>query len=460
MKWLEPAALTLIISLRFLFCAYRASTQSITHDEAFTYNVFLDGRWSNIFDQFDANNHVLLSILAKASIATFGLTEFTLRLPTLLSGVALLVGAVFVMKELVASRALRLGFILALCLHPLLLDLSIAARGYGLALACFLWALYLTMRGRLLLAGCALGLSVASNLTMVFPAMGLIVSSLVAPRGGWRTLWRPIVLLGLPALAIAGAVLWRPLSHARPAQFYAGADTIRESLYSLVLTSVRHQDFHFGWLGSDQAIRAIQYGLLPAAALCIIVGAFWTWMQAGSWSLVVGTTAVTTIGVILSHVLLNTRYPADRTGLYLVVLFMICCTASLERLRHRGAIVGCVLTVFYCAQCATQLDARSFSLWRYDMNTKRVMQEVARRTQPPGDRTWKISPLWIHQPALEFYRRQLRLGNVEPVVRRATMALSGYDFYVHNNRYSEERVRADTPVLYADPESGILLAAR
>ncbi len=67
------------------FCTYRAVTQSITYDEACTYIQFVRGSWWNTVTQYSANNHVLFTLLAKLSTDTLGVTELTLRLPTLLS---------------------------------------------------------------------------------------------------------------------------------------------------------------------------------------------------------------------------------------------------------------------------------------------------------------------------------------------------------------------------------------
>src|ERR1700730_5375056 len=79
------------------FCIYRAANQALTHDEAFFFERFVDGPWSQIWAPFDAANHVLYSVLAKISIALFGWSEFTLRLPS--------VRAVFVLM-VVTSRIL------------------------------------------------------------------------------------------------------------------------------------------------------------------------------------------------------------------------------------------------------------------------------------------------------------------------------------------------------------------
>ncbi len=73
--------------VRFAVCCYRAAHQSLVIDEALTFSRYVKGPWSSIWSEdYDANNHILYSFLAKMSVPVFGLSEFTLRLPSLLAG--------------------------------------------------------------------------------------------------------------------------------------------------------------------------------------------------------------------------------------------------------------------------------------------------------------------------------------------------------------------------------------
>ena len=71
---------------RTAVCAWRAAHQSIVHDEAFSFLYFIDGPWSSLWSFYHAANHVLYSFLAKVSVALFGLSELTLRLPSVMAG--------------------------------------------------------------------------------------------------------------------------------------------------------------------------------------------------------------------------------------------------------------------------------------------------------------------------------------------------------------------------------------
>ncbi len=61
-----------LVLIRTAVCTYRAATQSFTEDEAYTYGNVLVGSWRDLYFMYEANNHVLFSILSRLSKALFG----------------------------------------------------------------------------------------------------------------------------------------------------------------------------------------------------------------------------------------------------------------------------------------------------------------------------------------------------------------------------------------------------
>ena len=114
---------------------YRACTQSIVHDEAYTYHVYLDAPVSTLFELYDANHHILYTFLAKLCVVVFGPTEWSLRLPSLAAGALYFFTVYRLSLLLFPETASFLLSVLLLSLNPLVLDFLVAARGYGMALA-------------------------------------------------------------------------------------------------------------------------------------------------------------------------------------------------------------------------------------------------------------------------------------------------------------------------------------
>ena len=77
---MSPSRLTILLIVGLLATnVYRAVSQSVAIDEAYTYNVFLAGPVDDLFTKYNANHHVLNSLFCKVSIGLLGLSEFSLR---------------------------------------------------------------------------------------------------------------------------------------------------------------------------------------------------------------------------------------------------------------------------------------------------------------------------------------------------------------------------------------------
>ena len=69
------ACVALLLAMLGVVNVYRARTQSITYDEAVTYDAFVVGPMSHAFTGYNANNHVLFTILAKLTTGAIGTSE-------------------------------------------------------------------------------------------------------------------------------------------------------------------------------------------------------------------------------------------------------------------------------------------------------------------------------------------------------------------------------------------------
>jgi len=191
-----------------------AALAPLSGDEAHYWLWSRDLQWS----YFDHPG--MVAYLIRAATTLFGLSELTLRLPSIV--IAALVSVLVYDTARLAFASERVGLTAAVWLNATLL---FAAAGViitpdaplQLCWSLCLWALVrLVHHGRtrdLLLAGLAAGLGVASKYTMALAGPGLLAAFLLFPA--LRQWWRRPALYGAAALALLAAspmVLWN-LAH-------------------------------------------------------------------------------------------------------------------------------------------------------------------------------------------------------------------------------------------------------
>jgi hypothetical protein len=453
---IEAKGALAVALLRTAFCAYRAATQSIVHDEAFTYLNFVDGPWSKTWELFDANNHILHTLLVKLSVLAFGVSEFALRLPSVVAGFAMIAG-VWRLLESVESRTIRWMAYLALALHPLLLDFSTSARGYGMSLSFLVWALYAAMRSRWSLSGYLLGLGISANLTLVFPALAVLCAYFLIQRGAERL--RAVWLMLAPAVWMVAVFCVRPLRGATRGHFYVGLERLSESLINLGHFSM-HISKRDGLFGVDAAARLAVYGIPLMAALWVALG-IWAWRSGTDRRRLAAplTLGVVVAGLFAARALLSVPYPQDRTALYLILLAGVtwAILADLTGFRWlrvlQMAVAGVLLLQF-----ASQLQTRVFGIWRFNGAIKEVALRLREQTADQAPQSIAVSATVAQQPPLEFYRRQLGIAALKPVERQASPALTGFDYYVLSPPDAGTPEASGLRVLYSEPVSEIVLA--
>ncbi len=465
-RWPAPHIAAVLFALsRTALCGYRAARQSFTVDESTTFLVYVRGPWERIYQNYDPNNHILYSAVAKLFIRAFRVSEFTLRLPSVLAGFFLMLGIYWVLETAVSSRMIRWAALVTFSLNPLLLDLSVAARGYGMGLAFLVWAIYFSMRGRDLLAGVLLGLGVAANLTMAFPAAALIACPLLLGEGNWEMRTRRILTLSIPGAAIAALICYPALRAAHTSQFYVGEPTASASLYELILTFIRGSVTRRGLFGTANGTHLIEHFFLPAVLIFILTVSVRTFRRdpASRLTLIPAVVFVAAlIELVGAHYLAGINYPVDRVGLYLFLLLGLAWATAASQLPYmplravHGALAGLLALQFI-----TQFEVRYFQLWPFDLPAKEVARRIRKDSAGKAPNSVSVSATWYQTPALEFYRYYYRIAALKPVERREKTLLEGFDYYVLNVKDDEDvrkgsRARLDP--LYFEPISGVLLA--
>lgn len=486
----------LLLAFVFAISVYRAATQSFTTDEAFSHNLFLSGSWSRLFGSYDAAHHVLYSILAKLCITLFGLSEFALRLPALL-GCALYLGAAYrLCRKLAPYGAAFLLPLALLSLNPHLMDFFSAARGYGLALALFLWAALWTLdyveaptRTGLRRIAFALALAVSANLTLLVPAsaLGLLLAAAIlldsrlgarlGVRGRW---WYVVDGLLLPSVIPAFVILILPLTKATRDHFYFGAASASESLQSLVEMSFFHHPLPERLAtilpspGFWHPLAGVLFPALVGAALAACLLALILAVRRGGFSALQlparflyfagGALGLSVAVLAAAHNLFGVKYPLARTGLYFIPLLVLGATALWAWLgshpaasRAAGsALAG--LGVLCLVQFLALFQCNHYGEWRFDRSTKRIVQLIREDyVRSPQGRV-RIGATWMLEPTINFYRRRYRLDWVEPVERGSPDG--DYNYYVLVGEDRGVAAKRKLEILFVDRFAEVLLGVR
>lgn len=456
-RWLN----TVLGVIVFALAVYRAATLSLTVDEADTYVRYVQHGWNGIFHgPFDANNHILYSILEKFSRQWFGSSELSLRAPSLLGAALYLWSAARLCALLVPGLWFSALAFLMVTVNPLNLDFMVAARGYGLALGLLAFSLLQLIKWvddsrpvRIPAASIALGLSASANLVFVFPSIASFTVAVLFLLERQR--FKLIPLAVLPAVLIPVALWWEPFKSYDPVAFYFGAATIYAAVELIEVSVFVHDAGRGDPFGSWQTLNVLHSGILP-----VLVPALW--ISAGFWIRRRGTRglaflalifAITCFGYWLAHAWLGVLYPQERTGLAVIFLFMLTWVASVGEwwranrfTRWFLAFPSLLLTLVFLVQFAGQFDARYFGSWRVNWKMKEAMSQLR------GSHG-RIRTHWIYQATAEYYRLRLKLA-FEPIVREADQFdLDNADYFIVPLT-PEQIGAAGMQVIYRDDVTG------
>jgi hypothetical protein len=431
----------------FAVNVYRAITQSVTVGEALNYTAFIGPPWTEALSRFDGNNHVLNTLLVRISTSRFHLTELSLRLPSLLAGVFYL-WVVFRMARRWFGNGMMFLFVTGLLtLNPMIVDAMSEARGYGMALACWMWALELLLESaesfsvqKLNLAGLCLGLSVAASLAFAAPAASLIAVYLLWSRGSEdpRGAARNLVLI---AVLAAFVLLVIPLNRAEWKTLAAGATSLRQTINELTALS----------LGTSlEVIGAISRIAVALVALGGVAAAISRWRQRDAVLVALAgpTLALTLLLLLAAHRWRHTPFPQEG-AIYLIPLLVLTVAAGILKLNSRPAQIGFVFGSALVLAC--QLAAFPWGMYASgrEFAGGRSLAKALRSNAGTG--SVRIGVSVAAEPILAYYRARYRQGNWQP------QPLNGaYDYYVLAPADSALIQQRHLEVLYRD--SGLTLA--
>lgn len=428
--------------------AVRIAVQSIVIDEGDTYVYWASGKFSKPWRPH-ANNHLLNTYLIWVFTRLFGLSNYSMRLPSFI-GALLYVTAVYRFCVSFTGKLL-LGLPLYGCflLNPFVLDFFVAARGYGLALGLFTTAV-VTMccllsenntapsrsaLARFALVSSCLALSFVSSFSFAFAcavSLSLFLAIWVREELSrpaelrmarderarfYRQLFTAALLPGLClTLALAGWTLW----HWPKGQIVVGALSLREAWNTFLECTFSDLNPHVLTPYLMKTFRHWRKALpwilitLTLVETCYIFVRWKYWRrrpEASRRALVAaylgGVLALTLAAHLLALHYFGLQLPKDRTSIFFIpiCLMMVGAVAGFpySDLAGKGMRWATVLILLvgsaYFVGC---LRTRYFLLWRFDADMKetyqKLVQVVGRGHQTPV-------PCWfLYTSALNYYR--------------------------------------------------------
>ena len=386
----------------------RAAVQSITIDEAMTYNIFVFNRrllW------YAANNHIVNSTLMYAFTKVFGLSQFTARLPALV-GTAFYIAASYRLCRLLGTSLLvQVTVFVGLVFNPFIFDYLVAARGYSLALGFLMWSIvffaesYVNQRS--LFVACAVssacaGMSVNANFSFALVNLATMSVILVTvehlrPHHTIRLLVAGV----LPAAIVLAIVSGYALLHTHPGELIYGANSVRETFGSVIEASLFQSKLEilsplvFPLVGFTGLIWLGNVVRRQATTPMVFLG------------LGVAVIFVLTVGLHLAaQTLLGLKLPKDRTALFFLPLFMVVAGVlatippSSRIGRHlRGWFVGAlVLMAVYFLSC---LRLTYFKEWQWDSDVQKTYAVLSCLNRE--NKLTEVASTWPYHAPLNFY---------------------------------------------------------
>jgi hypothetical protein len=449
-----------VLLAAFALTVYRARTQSIAHDEATTYQFFLDGGVYHVLF-YNPANHVLFTLLAKPVVWVLGVTEFTLRAPSLFGAAAFLIATYLLCVRLFGDGLLLPLSVALLSCNPQILDFLPAARGYCLGLACLAAAMYifteLLERGAFdpddkrwrwgcAIASVLLALSVAASYTNIVPVVCLTMSFSIAAMGGFTPFknWREpklralVQYLILPGVVAGFAILWPFLIQARPAHIETNMGGATDALRDWFNASFLYKwtdDVHSSlgavppapgsWPAKVSDLGA--YVLLPLLFCFVAPGLFLASRfpaeartKQSAQIRMYGGAAITSVGfVFLLHAIVGINYPFSRYCLFFIPLFTISALliareiyARVPRLYWRTA--GLAITAFVLVDYALSINTNYFRYNAYDVISRELFESIAKDAVPRGLTNVRVGGTWWYEPEINFYLRRNKAGWLLP----------------------------------------------
>jgi hypothetical protein len=427
LNFLKIHAITLLLGVSvFSYIVIKASISSFTHDESFSYLHYISTSFMDIisFKDWFTNNHILNSLLMKYSEKLFGNSEFSLRLPNLLLFIVYLVYSFLLFRK--NSKLLIVSIFLLLCTNNALVDFFGLARGYGLSFGFMLMGLYHFIQSyynqktkNIILFHTAALLAILSNFTLldfylalllIYNVLSIVDSKIISSEKYHFFNSNKIHIIPLLIIII---ILYEPVRRVIMNSNLDFGGKI--GFYSDTVESLVNYCIHGYGLSADVWVVAkILFTIILLTPTVIIIRMIIIKDEnffKNQKGLIISNLLFLfiSIAIILQHILFKADYPIARFSLFLLPLYIIHFGFILSYIssyyKKTVTILAMSLALISSASFVLKADLYLCSEWKYDMETKNMIQKLTEYHSKNSTDTAKIKLGidWIFEPAINFY---------------------------------------------------------
>lgn len=449
-KWKETVLFWLPGILLFAYILIRAIVIPVTHDESNTVLTFAAYPVADIMLYTDPipNNHILNTLLIKLSVSVFGLHSLSVRLPNVLGFVVYYLYLIRIIRKMNLQLLLGIACIILMTCNPFFLDFFSLARGYALACAFGMMAVYyaycfITERQKRFLIKSVLWAAVAVYTSFTFlnfyvALLFLFVLVLIinpqekASQPNSDLKWS-FIFMGLISFAL-GALIITPIRRMLETGqfvFWGSKNFYDDTLLTLAKASFYGKLF----LGINYHVWCNIF--IVTFIVVFIVGAYTLFKQ--KWNvlnspfvffllLAIGTVCVN----ICQFYFADTPYLTSRTALLFIPILTLPFLFLANAVHSKVWYVELLFLIGACLQLGILLNNANTEYtyeWWFDQDTFHVLNLLEQYHTSTGN-VVSLNTNWLYYPSFNFHiqERELEWLQLTPF-HFNTDSLSTTDFY-------------------------------
>ncbi len=436
------------------YSGYRAVVLAITHDEAYTHIMCVPlSLWDVITyeNNYNANNHILNTLLMKLSIAAFGNAEWALRLPNIFGHFLYVFFSVRIVKSTFSWTYLGLLAMILLNFNPYLIDFFSVARGYGLAMGMMLSSVYFLLSYlknkelKYWITSLLFGfLAVWSNFIYLLYFVTLVaIYAVVELERYWRSnqdfkmLTRGQIPSVLATLFIASVIITPFIKLRELKEFrYGGSSSFFHDTYTVLLDYCLYSNRYFG-AGTDEFFLVSILILLVSSSLLIIfchLKSKELMMQNPSVLFLLFGLFLMFISIVQHH-LLGAAYLTDRRAIiFLPFAGLVLCGGLLYLEKYAKVVsisLGMAIIIFSSFHFIYNIKTYdTIRQWSFDRDTKEILSIMKREATAMNKSTVKLEVDFLMKNSFNFYQRTREIDWLQRMQYQTNKVQGeGADFY-------------------------------